>query len=135
MCALATGVQTCALPVLDRLRAAHPGLRANAAHPVGETRHEAEILDDVLFADQPHRDNATGSDGDGRTEEAFEHEDALGMVAKRTMAKVGGDRLGLVEPLVEREVVLRSEEHTSELQSLMRNSYAVFCLEKKTKIT
>src|SRR3546814_3466824 len=29
------------------------------------------------------------------------------------------------------EVVLRSEEHTSELQSLMRISYAVFCLKKK----
>src|SRR3546814_3858794 len=28
----------------------------------------------------------------------------------------------------------RSEEHTSELQSLMRISYAVFCLEKKTEI-
>src|SRR3546814_10878716 len=27
---------------------------------------------------------------------------------------------------------VRSEEHTSELQSLMRNSYAVFCLKKKT---
>src|SRR3546814_10314021 len=51
------------------------------------------------------------------------------------------------QPLArEREVVLgigprpceradRSEEHTSELQSLMRNSYAVFCLKKKKKIT
>src|SRR3546814_2807222 len=29
----------------------------------------------------------------------------------------------------------RSEEHTSELQSLMRISYAVFCLKKKTKKT
>src|SRR3546814_1975109 len=29
---------------------------------------------------------------------------------------------------------LRSEEHTSELQSLMRNSYAVFCLKKNTLI-
>src|SRR3546814_10090140 len=28
---------------------------------------------------------------------------------------------------------IRSEEHTSELQSLMRNSYAVFCLKKKNK--
>src|SRR3546814_4013929 len=28
----------------------------------------------------------------------------------------------------------RSEEHTSELQSLMRTSYAVFCLKKKKKI-
>src|SRR3546814_10800393 len=27
--------------------------------------------------------------------------------------------------------LFRSEEHTSELQSLMRNSYAVFCLKKK----
>src|SRR3546814_10747754 len=27
--------------------------------------------------------------------------------------------------------VIRSEEHTSELQSLMRNSYAVFCLKQK----
>src|SRR3546814_1541276 len=29
----------------------------------------------------------------------------------------------------------RSEEHTSELQSLMRISYAVFCLKKKTTLT
>src|SRR3546814_1860216 len=29
----------------------------------------------------------------------------------------------------------RSEEHTSELQSLMRSSYAVFCLKKKTTST
>src|SRR3546814_8150323 len=28
-------------------------------------------------------------------------------------------------------LIARSEEHTSELQSLMRNSYAVFCLKKK----
>src|SRR3546814_1359177 len=33
------------------------------------------------------------------------------------------------EPLIGR--TLRSEEHTSELQSLMRISYAVFCLKKK----
>src|SRR3546814_4628863 len=30
-------------------------------------------------------------------------------------------------------VIRRSEEHTSELQSLMRISYAVFCLKKKNK--
>src|SRR3546814_3051833 len=29
----------------------------------------------------------------------------------------------------------RSEEHTSELQSLMRISYAVFCLKKKTEVS
>src|SRR3546814_4226039 len=32
------------------------------------------------------------------------------------------------------EILRRSEEHTSELQSLMRISYAVFCLKKKKKI-
>src|SRR3546814_9958658 len=31
------------------------------------------------------------------------------------------------------QLAQRSEEHTSELQSLMRISYAVFCLKKKTK--
>src|SRR3546814_6705945 len=31
-------------------------------------------------------------------------------------------------------IAMRSEEHTSELQSLMRISYAVFCLKKKIKI-
>src|SRR3546814_5428088 len=39
----------------------------------------------------------------------------------------------LVRPSVEQ--VRRSEEHTSELQSLMRISYAVFCLKKKKKKT
>src|SRR3546814_3108586 len=31
--------------------------------------------------------------------------------------------------------IARSEEHTSELQSLMRISYAVFCLQNKTQVT
>src|SRR3546814_16693377 len=37
------------------------------------------------------------------------------------------------ERLFDYAMLERSEEHTSELQSLMRNSYAVFCLNKKTK--
>src|SRR3546814_6711960 len=36
-----------------------------------------------------------------------------------------------LEALIGRQPVDRSEEHTSELQSLMRISYAVFCLKKK----
>src|SRR3546814_4690593 len=39
---------------------------------------------------------------------------------------VGGDASTL------RDAIARSEEHTSELQSLMRISYAVFCLKQKT---
>src|SRR3546814_4047842 len=41
----------------------------------------------------------------------------------------------VVGPICESGDVFRSEEHTSELQSLMRNSYAVFCLKKKSNIT
>src|SRR3546814_1499671 len=37
----------------------------------------------------------------------------------------------LLPSYVHRQQWLRSEEHTSELQSLMRISYAVFCLKKK----
>src|SRR3546814_9700228 len=40
------------------------------------------------------------------------------------------ERLEGAEPLLTRPLA-RSEEHTSELQSLMRISYAVFCLKKK----
>src|SRR3546814_2098176 len=52
---------------------------------------------------------------------------------ERTVRKVWGTRealAGLDLP----PVIPRSEEHTSELQSLMRISYAVFCLKKKNTI-
>src|SRR3546814_9574184 len=55
-------------------------------------------------------------------------------IGRRHVARrVGGaDGIGGGKDLkMERRV--RSEEHTSELQSLMRNSYAVFCLKKKSK--
>src|SRR3546814_3308228 len=43
-----------------------------------------------------------------------------------------GERTGVARRRADRGES-RSEEHTSELQSLMRISYAVFCLKKKTK--
>src|SRR3546814_3477407 len=46
------------------------------------------------------------------------------------IATIGLDDNGrLADPLL--RAAIRSEEHTSELQSLMRISYAVFCLKKK----
>src|SRR3546814_963729 len=43
------------------------------------------------------------------------------------------DRRGIAQPdVAERLDDIRSEEHTSDLQSLMRISYAVFCLKKKS---
>src|SRR3546814_2167243 len=47
---------------------------------------------------------------------------------QRRLAGQGAERIG-------EHLRHRSEEHTSELQSLMRISYAVFCLKKKTNNT
>src|SRR3546814_7499536 len=41
----------------------------------------------------------------------------------------------VIVELLFRNVLPRSEEHTAELQSLMRNSYAAFCLKTKNKKT
>src|SRR3546814_8728206 len=53
----------------------------------------------------------------------------------RPSATVSHDRASAAILLSDRTILadlgLRSEEHTSELQSLMRISYAVFCLKKK----
>src|SRR3546814_1094915 len=51
-------------------------------------------------------------------------------VGQRFLAGPDADRLAAVRA----QGRARSEEHTSELQSLMRISYAVFCLKKKNKI-
>src|SRR3546814_7401550 len=51
------------------------------------------------------------------------------------VVEIGAEQLfreGLLLGHEEPVVALRSEEHTSELQSLMRISYAVFCLKKQT---
>src|SRR3546814_1124165 len=56
----------------------------------------------------------------------------LGAVARQRHRRF----LGKTRDRIERQrEVGRSEEHTSELQSLMRISYAVFCLKKKTQTT
>src|SRR3546814_5256296 len=47
---------------------------------------------------------------------------------------VVGGQTSAVAPAFTQLALTRSEEHTSELQSLMRISYAVFCLKKKTII-
>src|SRR3546814_4854209 len=58
---------------------------------------------------------------------------AMRALAAQGFAALLPDLPGQNESLV--PLIERSEEHTSELQSLMRNSYAVFCLEKKKKQT
>src|SRR3546814_8855308 len=74
------------------------------------------------------------------------HQEALGHLLYGTgqyggfvqlTGEVGTGKTTIVRTLLEQKLdKVRSEEHTSELQSLMRISYAVFCLKKKnTKIT
>src|SRR3546814_2412853 len=53
----------------------------------------------------------------------------LAMVGRAQRERDDGAQFGGVGP--RRDHVARSEEHTSELQSLMRISYAVFCLKQK----
>src|SRR3546814_10370147 len=49
----------------------------------------------------------------------------------RSLQSTNGIDLGYPDLGAQRRQCLRSEEHTSELQSLMSISYAVFCLKKK----
>src|SRR3546814_9892376 len=61
---------------------------------------------------------------DGRDADVARHVVAA---ARLQLGEEGADAAARIEHVVDE----RSEEHTSELQSLMRNSYAVFCLKKK----
>src|SRR3546814_4233805 len=75
------------------------------------------------------KDGGVGQREDREKADAAEHQPGLVAVPD------GGDGIHrdvAVVPLVDqREQHARSEEHTSELQSLMRNSDAVYCLKKK----
>src|SRR3546814_9218221 len=61
-----------------------------------------------------------------------DHQVGLERVPRQRQVQLGAERfqIGCAQHAV---LGQRSEEHTSELQSLMRISYAVFCLKKKTK--
>src|SRR3546814_9958192 len=67
-------------------------------------------------------------------QEPWRHEGAWALGCAPLVCRAGGScRLFRVHPCLRNT---RSEEHTSELQSLMRISYAVFCLKKKnTELT
>src|SRR3546814_2995877 len=56
-----------------------------------------------------------------------------GLTANFDAAKSAALAMTLLDWKVYGQSYARSEEHTSELQSLMRNSYAVLCLKKKNK--
>src|SRR3546814_5255975 len=70
--------------------------------------------------------NSGETDKQGQLASLKEQREALDEQIKTLEAEVLADN-----PELAQRKVYRSEEHTSELQSLMRISYAVFCLKKK----
>src|SRR3546814_2801652 len=76
-----------------------------------------------------------GSERPGIMDFTLRHDPGLigfGMQSSGVCAKAELPRNSPTQVATTRLAMGRSEEHTSELQSLMRISYAVFCLKKKT---
>src|SRR3546814_5428522 len=112
-CALVTGVQTCALPILVQRQT------PRAAFPFGQ-QFSMIIL-------QRH---GLGSIGPDMFSAAFQiSHSPLSATVTGTANRT--NRLFPPPPKPPDRVSPRSEEHTSELQSLMRISSAVFCLKTK----
>src|SRR3546814_10493702 len=117
-CALVTGVQTCALPIYRR-----EPLLTPTDHLTARDKSHRRLLDrrPVIGIFESQHVSCKRIDLFRRD---FEVHDI-------------GKIMRILEPRVEGlsgQSGSRSEEHTSELQSLMRISYAVFCLKKKKHI-
>src|SRR3546814_8361371 len=100
--------------------------------PTRATRTDSLFPYTTLFRSQPRQprrrhqrdaDAPHAGDGDQHQRDDQESDDELRHAIEDADA-------GMLPPRL--QIILRSEEHTSELQSLMRISYAVFCLKKKT---
>src|SRR3546814_3713929 len=106
-CALVTGVQTCALPICHR-KACKPPARRGADRrrqdPFCRRRRHRPVLRRLAAL--------------------------TGLLAGLLLVLAGAAGAAAAPATLHAD---RSEEHTSELQSLMRISYAVFCLKKTNK--
>src|SRR3546814_7694087 len=95
-------------------------LAASALTAMGATAATAATLDDVKQKGFVQCGVSTGVPGFSFTDDKGNWQGFDPSVCQAVAAAIFGDSS-------------RSEEHTSELQSLMRISYAVFCLKKKHK--
>src|SRR3546814_3298553 len=135
MCALVTGVQTCALPILQArnfMRQMQEGdqfffYHSSCAEPgiagIGRISRSAYPDPTALDPASPYHDAKARDDANPWSAVDVEFVDAFATQLKLALLKT--------EPALHE--LARSEEHTYELQSLMRSSYAVFCLKKKNK--
>src|SRR3546814_8079093 len=99
------------------------GQHGNGDAGVAEARREVDrevALEARQLADSRHAGEAAGQQG------GAQHRGADRTAGDGGSLRIAADRADLEAPARE----ARSEEHTSELQSLMRISYAVFCLNK-----
>src|SRR3546814_8289302 len=130
-CALVTGVQTCALPISDKpikyiLLSHYYAVRVlgASAYDAQEIIASRDTYD--LIVERGEQDKASEI---GRFPRLFRNVESVPEGLTWPTITFEGEmtvNLGNLEVQI-----LRSEEHTSELQSLMRISYAVFCLKKK----
>src|SRR3546814_5012100 len=99
--------------------------------PPRSTRTDTLFPYTTLFRSESY-DSAVGMTQQGPTHILKKVRSAVrnleGSVRSRCMKAAAGS----VRDLIEAGLSERSEEHTSELQSLMRISYALFCLKKNT---
>src|SRR3546814_3596282 len=118
-CALVTGVQTCALPIFD--------IRFTDSYYSDVFKDARAKTDPYVLANAQISYRTGAARIFAAVTNLFNTTDVQSLVPGATRAE---DIATISRP---RRFTARSEEHTSELQSLMRNSYAVFCLKKKTK--
>src|SRR3546814_4981091 len=128
-CALGTGVQTCALPILPLADArAQVGELAVVPH---DSPSDQQWLDRLAQGCARYTPLVALDAPDGLildiagAEHLFGGEMGLIADAEMRLARLGMTLRHALGPTA--DAARRSEEHTSELQSLMRNSYAVFC--------
>src|SRR3546814_7696287 len=114
-CALVTGVQTCALPIFSEKAMGGP----KNLHIPESGRASAS---DFVMAEDLVRKQEAARFGIHPNEGGLIGREIEGIADRLSVARHAD---------LHRDHSVRSEEHTSELQSLMRISYAVFCLKKK----
>src|SRR3546814_10188397 len=98
---------------------------------MADPRHVDAARRDIRRDEQPHLPRTKGLERGGALRLALVAVDGIGIDARAL--QVADDAVGAMLGAREdqRAVDIRSEEQTSELQSLMRISYAVFCLNTK----
>src|SRR3546814_5485175 len=105
-------------------------MRDDLFHPL-RIAHDRTVLPDV----EQHRMRLALVPRQRFEQPAKRHGHTLVRASLVVLGKAGKQVVHLADrALQRRDHIGRSEEHTSELQSLMRISYAVFCLKKKTNI-